>query len=167
MTITINPAAPAPLSLGDEIVCYGDTNLPSLRVSVAADQTANWFANALGGTAIAIGTTNFVPTQAGLGIHDYHAETSNMLTGCLSADRTKVSLAVVVCPTINWMSSTNIVVEWYGLMTLLSNTDLTLPGGWRTVLAPSGGNRTNHWTNSIVPPPTSTFFRLTNAPAGL
>ena len=164
VTVTVNAIPATPVSLGNQIVCYGDTNVPGLRVSVGANETANWFTNASGGTAIATGTTNLVLTQTNvIGTYNYYAEASNTITGCISAGRTTVSLSVVGCPTISLLTSTNVLVQWYGSLSLLGATNLNPPVAW-LILTNSNSSRTNRWTNSIIPPPTNTFFLLTNTP---
>jgi hypothetical protein len=80
------------------------------------------------------------------------------LTG--SATVTVSSATLSITP-----EGTNVVIEWFGSLTLESATNLSAPVAWTAVTNGAAG-QTNRWTNSVIPPPEHQFFRLsaTNAP---
>jgi hypothetical protein len=167
-TVTLNPTPAAPVSLGDQIGCAGVTN-PPLSVSVSAGVTADWYAVASGGSVLAMGVTSFTPTNSAAGDHIYYAEARDTASGCLSTNRTAVTLTLESCTgalTVTRLDTNNVVLEWFGNLGLQSTPALELPIVWTHVTDGAAGV-TNRWTNSVAPPPVNHFFRLyapTNSP---
>ncbi|MCP4047494.1 MAG: hypothetical protein GY732_16070, partial [Gammaproteobacteria bacterium] len=89
------PSVAAPTSGGDQTICADET-IPALTVTVGADETADWYDAAIGGTLLLTGNTSFTPTAAGT----YYAETRNTTTDCISATRIAVTLTINVLPTL-------------------------------------------------------------------
>ncbi|MBE0542004.1 MAG: hypothetical protein IH623_11500 [Verrucomicrobia bacterium] len=167
-TVTLNPTPAAPVSLGDQIGCAGVTN-PPLSVTVSAGVTADWYAAASGGSALAMGVTSFTPTNSAAGDHIYYAEARDTASGCISTNRTAVTLTLESCTgalTVSRLDTNNVVLEWFGNLGLQSTPALELPIVWTHVTDGAAGV-TNRWTNSVAPPPVNHFFRLyapTNSP---
>gem|GEM_PF-451897 len=80
---------------GDQTICAGQP-IPPLTVSVGANQTADWYTAATGGTPILTGSLNFTPMQAGT----YYAVARDTITQCTSRVRTPVRLTVNAAPTV-------------------------------------------------------------------
>ncbi|MEK7831553.1 MAG: hypothetical protein AAB401_10740, partial [Acidobacteriota bacterium] len=89
-----------PVSSGDLSVCEGAAT-PTLSVTVAANETADWYDVATGGTALAIGTTSYSPFGGTAGVYVFYVETRNTGNGCLSNSRTPITLTINVLPTAN------------------------------------------------------------------
>lgn len=94
---TVNP----PVSGGDKSICQGEV-IPALTVTVGANETADWYSVATGGTAIATGTTTYTPAAAGI----YYVETRNTVNNCKSATRTQVVLTIKPLPTFTNITTT-------------------------------------------------------------
>lgn len=95
------PQVPAPTNLGDVQICLGDPN-PPLAVSVNAGLTANWYSVPVGGTALATGTTIYVPTETLPGIYTYYVEGESLeIPGCVSTVRTPVIFEITPLPNVN------------------------------------------------------------------
>ena len=94
-SILIVPLPAAPVSGGDQEICSGD-DIPALTVTVGAGETADWYANATGGTPLASGTLSYTPGAAGT----FYAEARNLAAGCLSPSRTAVTLIVHPLPAV-------------------------------------------------------------------
>ena len=164
VTVTVNPLPNPPVSGGDKVGCAGVAN-PTLSVTVGGGETADWYLTSVGGLPVGTGIT-YPPTNQTAGSFAYFAEARNLATGCLSPSRTAVTLTLQTCTnalTVTSQNGTNVVLEWFGNLTLQSATDLTPPISWQFVTTGSAGV-TNRLTNSVIPPPNDKFFRLTNAP---
>lgn len=92
------PNTDPPVSNGSLSVCAGDPN-PELSVTVGADQTANWYTTATGGTPFLSASTTFTPTETLPGRYEYFVETEGITDGCTSALRTLVALDINDNPT--------------------------------------------------------------------
>jgi len=93
VTVTVNTRPSAPISNGNKTICMGEP-YPSLSVSTGLGETADWFASATGGTALATGTLVYTPAMAGT----YYAQARNTGNGCTSESRTAVILTVNPVP---------------------------------------------------------------------
>ncbi|WP_282075702.1 T9SS type B sorting domain-containing protein [Maribacter aquivivus] len=77
--------------------CEGSPNA-SLQVSLGTNgDTINWYTTATGGTSIANGLT-FTPTDSAIGTYTYYAEVSDGITGCMSDNRTALTLTIEPIP---------------------------------------------------------------------
>lgn len=77
-------------------------NVPAtLQVSVDAGLTANWYANAVGGTAVATSTLTYNPPVGTAGIFTFYAEALDPINGCKSTVRTAINLEVLSGPQAN------------------------------------------------------------------
>jgi len=92
-SVTVNTLPVAPVSGGDQETCANQP-IPVLTVTVGAGETADWYADATGGTALASGTLSYTPAGAGT----FYAEARNVTTGCLSLTRTAVTLTIHPLP---------------------------------------------------------------------
>ncbi|MEM1323903.1 MAG: hypothetical protein AAGG75_26825, partial [Bacteroidota bacterium] len=92
------PIIDPPVSDGDLVICEGEA-IPTLSVSVGADETANWYDAAAGGNLLLAGSTSFTPAVSGVGVYVFHVETENTSSSCISLIRTPVQLEIVANPT--------------------------------------------------------------------
>ncbi len=88
VTLTINPAAAAPISGGDQTVC-SDGNPTQTLTATATGGTITWYDAAVGGNIVA-------PTQVGVGTVTYYAESSDGT--CSSLTRAAVTLTINPLP---------------------------------------------------------------------
>ncbi|MBC7777523.1 MAG: T9SS type A sorting domain-containing protein [Phycisphaerae bacterium] len=97
------PGVSAPMASGLITYCQG-TPIPPLSVSVAAGETADWYAQASGGQPLAggQGTTIFQASQAGT----YYAAARNLVNNCISLTRTLVILEENPKPLFNSVTDT-------------------------------------------------------------
>ena len=104
VTLTINPAAAAPVSGGDQTVCSDGSPTQTLTAT-ATGGTITWYTAATGGSAVTS------PTQVGVGSVTYYAQSSNET--CSSLTRTAVTLTINAKPevTISGNSVLNCINE--------------------------------------------------------
>jgi gliding motility-associated-like protein/uncharacterized repeat protein (TIGR01451 family) len=89
VSLTINPAPPAPLSGGDQAGCpLSPLQTLTARATTIAGTAIVWYDAASGGNRITQPTLNQVGTVT------YYAAASNLLTGCESLTRTPVTLTL-------------------------------------------------------------------------
>jgi hypothetical protein len=159
--VVINPLPPPPISLGNVTNCFGITN-PPLSVTVTNGATADWFDATT--NLLFSGTTNYISSNTAPGVYTNYAQTRLINSGCVSATFTPVLFVVENCTnaisSITLNNGTNAIVQWYGNFVLQSATNLSPPPVYWTNLVQGGAGVTNFWTNSTVPPPADTFFRL-------
>ena len=98
---TVNP----PANPNDPTICEGATT-PALTVTVGAGETADWYAAASGGAALASGTTSYTPSDTAPGGYTYYAEARNTTDGCVSSTRTPVVLTINANPTLTLVGTT-------------------------------------------------------------
>ena len=121
-TVNINPFPNPPVSNGDKTLC---SNQPTaLTVTVANNESVNWYNAAVNGNLIQSSSTSITPTVAGT----YYAETYNLITGCKNSSRTAVQLLPMT------------TVSYSGITTICSTEILSL------TLTPSDLNATIGWT---------------------
>lgn len=89
------PLVDAPLSAGNQIICQSQT-ISNLSVTVNGGETADWYNAATGGTLLATGTLNYLPTSAGT----YYAQARNTTTDCISI-RTALTLTIKPTPSVS------------------------------------------------------------------
>jgi hypothetical protein len=87
------PVIAPPVSGGDKAYCSG-SSIPAITASVLTGETVDWFSGAIGGSALATGTTSYTPLSAGT----YYAEARNTTTSCKSNTRTLVTLTANILP---------------------------------------------------------------------
>lgn len=87
------PVVNQPVNVGDLSICEGEI-IPALSVTVGAGETVDWYDAAAGGTLLLAGSTSFTPSVAGT----YHAETRNLVNGCVSDSRTPVTFTINELP---------------------------------------------------------------------
>eukprot|EP00903_Cladosiphon_okamuranus_P000732 g730.t1 len=85
----------APISGGNVAICDGNP-IPAITATVPAGVTIDWYDNAFGGTLLAPNTTSFTPPTAGT----YFAEARVVVNGCLSAERTAITIIVNPTPAL-------------------------------------------------------------------
>ncbi|GJM31499.1 MAG: hypothetical protein DHS20C18_05000 [Saprospiraceae bacterium] len=89
------PNQNAPVSAGDVAICAG-VPLPSLNASAEMDQTVDWYDAPVGGNLLASASFAFSPPTAGT----YYAETRHLFNGCVSTERTPITLTVNPLPSV-------------------------------------------------------------------
>ncbi|TAF93889.1 MAG: DUF11 domain-containing protein, partial [Cytophagia bacterium] len=77
------------------IVCIGDT-IPTLRVFVGANTTADWYAAATGGTAFATGTLSYKPTGVATVNTTFYVSARGISQECQSVSLSRVPVLVTV-----------------------------------------------------------------------
>ena len=83
----ICPEVDAPVSLGDEFYCFGES-IPTIGVSVNVDETVNWYDAPTGGNLLQASSFTYTPVTNGV----YYAESINTTTSCISSTRTAVTV---------------------------------------------------------------------------
>jgi hypothetical protein len=89
------PIIPPPASPGEYKIC-ADKPFPNFNVTVGVGLKADWYANPSGGVPLIQNTTTFAPTQAGT----YYAEARDPINGCVSEERSPVTLILLPLPII-------------------------------------------------------------------
>lgn len=90
------PPVAAPLSTGNRTACTNES-LVELSVQPNADFVTDWYTNAAGGTPVATASNTYTPPDYGT----YYAEARAAENGCVSMQRTAISLTPLDPPTIN------------------------------------------------------------------
>ena len=118
---------------GDQAYCIGGT-VPTMEVSVGANETVDWYTAATGGTAIVVGSTTHQPSEGSLatGANTFFAETRNTVNGCTSNVRTSITITQNPLPTV-----------------VANATNTTVCTGQQVTLTGSGAN-TYLWSNGIT-----------------
>ncbi len=161
--ITVNPLPTAVVS-GDTNIVTGQSAMIEATLTGLAPWTVTWsdgvissnvLSSPLQRTVNPLTTTTYTVTNLVAASCD---AVGGGLTG--SATVTVSSATLSITP-----EGTNVVIEWFGSLTLESATNLSAPVAWTAVTNGAAG-QTNRWTNSVIPPPEHQFFRLsaTNAP---
>jgi|GEM_PF-6478772 len=117
------PTLSPPVSSGNQTICQGVPN-PVLAVTVGTGETADWYVTSTGGTALAAGTTSFLPSQTSPGTYTFFVETRNTSSGCTSSSRIAISLTINPLPTA----------------TIALSGPITFCQGGSVTLTASGGN---------------------------
>jgi hypothetical protein len=123
---------------------------------VAGTVVVDWFADAVGGIALASGTNSFISTETAASNYTYYAEARVAETGCVSTNRTPVKLTLMDCSVAISLVTTNVTLTWFDKLKLQEAFDITT-NSWTTVTngAPGVPNTwTEPATNSAV------FFRV-------
>jgi CHU_C Type IX secretion signal domain/Ig-like domain CHU_C associated len=89
------PNIQPPASPGEYKIC-ADKTFPNFNVTVGLGLKADWYATPSGGIPLSQNTTTFTPTQAGT----YYAEARDPINGCVSAERSPVTLTLLPLPVI-------------------------------------------------------------------
>jgi hypothetical protein len=156
--LQLNSLPAVPINLGDLTNCLGIPN-PQLMVAVPSGVTADWYDAAIGGVLLAQNTTSFTPTNASAGTHTYFAKARSILTGCVSTSVIAVNLTLQDCsiPVSIRLGTNDVILSWFGNLSLQSTAVLTNAGLWNTVTTGAPGV-TNYWTNALTGK--EVFFRV-------
>ncbi|WP_428663760.1 choice-of-anchor A family protein [Runella sp.] len=94
------PAAPV-VVIPNVFACKGDT-LPTLKATVIGGTTADWYANATGGSALISGSVNYKPAGLTTVTDTFYVEARGTTAQCggISASRTPVIITVQDCDTL-------------------------------------------------------------------
>ena len=93
VNLTILGAPEAPISDGDLIECEEEpTQTLIASATVSSGEIITWYDAATGGDVVAD------PSLSSVGSVTYYAETYNFNSGCVSLDRTAVTLAIIAAP---------------------------------------------------------------------
>ncbi|MEH6770815.1 T9SS type B sorting domain-containing protein [Maribacter arcticus] len=113
------PVIAEPINPVNQVTCEATAN-SNLQVSLGSSgDTINWFDTATGGISIASGL-KYSPTESMPGVYTYFAETSDSTTGCVSNNRTAVTLTIEEIPVADIMADVE-GCEFYTLPTLSVN----------------------------------------------
>jgi hypothetical protein len=93
---------PAPISMGDKIICEG-LDFPFLEVSPVAGLNTFWYDQAIGGNLLQLNSDTFQPDSGGI----YYAEHRNLDANCFST-RTAIRLEVLPKPTTTLIGNPNL-----------------------------------------------------------
>ncbi|AVR46132.1 hypothetical protein C7S20_13175 [Christiangramia fulva] len=142
--LTNNVLPDAPISGGDQSVCYIEGQSLTATASVPDGYTVFWFDSSTGGSPV-------TPTLSSVGSKTYYAAASNDATECISLTRTAVTLEILPEITLTAEANTvtcngakdgKITFDSNGTVTIYnsSNADVTsdngsLPAGIYTVVA--------------------------------
>ncbi|MFV0312423.1 MAG: hypothetical protein ACK5KN_12365 [Dysgonomonas sp.] len=122
-TITVNNLPAAPKSPADADFC-GPSGTANLSVTVGTGETADWYANATGGSPLANGTGKTTFTTPTInGTTTYYAQTRNTTTGMVSATRTAVTARIKSAAdfSVSISTSSDVVVYTTGQDNDISN----------------------------------------------
>ncbi len=94
------PAAPVAIS-PNVFACAGDT-IPTLKATVLSGVTADWYANATGGSAIATGVLNYKPAGTASVTDTFYVEARGTTQNCggISVLRTPIIVTVQDCDSL-------------------------------------------------------------------
>ena len=120
--VLVNPLPNAPVSLGAVSQCTN--SLATLAVSVGSNQSVNWYDAPTNGNLLQSNATTYATSTLGT----YYAQAYSTTTGCLSANRTPVSLVAAH------------TASFTGVTTICSGNPIQL------VLAATSANATFSWT---------------------
>lgn len=84
------PAVSPPVVVADVAICDGDP-IPTLTVSVGADETADWYDMPVGGISLLSNSTSYTPLLAGT----YYVEARNTVNNCVSS---RVPITIIAHP---------------------------------------------------------------------
>ncbi len=94
------PMIAPPLNPMHAEICEGDP-IPSVSVTVAANQSVNWYNAPTGGLLLASNTTVFTPNgPLNIGLNTFYAESYNLDDNCASSTRTEVFIIVHPAPNV-------------------------------------------------------------------
>lgn len=96
------PDIDAPESAGNIFICEGDPIVP-LFATAPEGMVVDWYAEMAGGTPLLSGSEEFLPQELGT----YYAESRDPETGCISAERTQISISVKQAPEVTILQDGN------------------------------------------------------------
>jgi hypothetical protein len=160
--VTVNPLPAAPTNPISATNCAGLTN-PAVSVTpdtsgVTGTVVVDWYADAVGGTALAMNTNSFVSTASSPSNYTYYAEARVLETGCVSTNRTPATLTLMNCSLAISLDlvTTNVTLTWFDNLKLQEAFDITT-NSWTTVTNGAPGV-TNTWTELATN--SAAFFRV-------
>ena len=113
-----------------------------------------------------LSVTNNAPAQFEVGTNQVVWTVWDIHGNFATATQSVIVAASTPCAslTITRQSATTVVVKWFGIWALQSATNLNAPV-WKFETNGTAG-LTNQWVQTLIPPPTNSYFRLvlTNAP---
>lgn len=128
--VRVNPAPAVPISLGDVTnTLEGTLSQPLAVQAPTGNVVVDWFSSATGGVVLATGTNSFQPTNLVAGAYLYYAEARNAQSGCLSTNRTPVSLTIVprLVLQLQPIEGSAQLLSWFGAYGLQTTTNLFGP----------------------------------------
>jgi gliding motility-associated-like protein len=151
------PIVATPSASANQTICEGQNN-PTLSVSVAAQETADWYTTQTGGAPFLTNALNFTPTVTAAGNYTYYVEARNTTTNCTSTTRIAVTLTIegiaapsgaanqtfcqIDTPTIANLVASGTNIKWYNSPTsttpLATTTPLTDATYYATQTATNG-----------------------------
>ncbi|TAF89380.1 MAG: hypothetical protein EAZ48_01680, partial [Flavobacteriia bacterium] len=122
------PIINTPIAGANQTICEGQNN-PTLSVSVASQETADWYTTQTGGTPFLSNALNYTPIVTAAGNYTYYVEARNTTTNCTSTTRVAVTLTIegiaapsgatnqIFCqidaPTIANLVASGTNIKWY------------------------------------------------------
>ena len=151
------PVVTTPSASANQTICEGQNN-PTLSVSVAAQETADWYTTQTGGAPFLTNALNCTPTVTAAGNYTYYVEARNTTTNCTSTTRIAVTLTIegiaapsgaanqtfcqIDAPTIANLVASGTSIKWYNSPTstspLATSTPLTDATYYATQTATNG-----------------------------
>lgn len=144
VTVVVHPLPASPLSEGDRTICDGQA-IPALGVTSGAGLATDWYTTPAGGLPVATDTGRYIPSAKGT----YYAETRNLVTGCINAERTAVSLIVNEVPAPPVSAGDVTVCSGQDTLPLLVTAQANTTVDWYTIA--TGGVAVATGTLTVVP----------------
>jgi len=142
--VVVHPLPAAPQSEGDRTICEGQA-IPALKVTSGPGLETGWFTTPAGGIPVATDTVKYIPPGRGT----FYAETRNRVTGCVSAERTSVSLIVNEVPSPPVSAGDVTICSDQDTLPLLTTAPADVYVDWYT--AATGGTAVASGTLTFTP----------------
>ncbi len=141
----------APINPSNETICFGET-VPSLSVTVEADQTVDWYDAPINGNLLIGSSTSYTPVASNPGLIMVYAESRSLIDNCTSATRTEVSLDVRDIPQITTVLVPEEICSGDEITTV--NLESSIPGttfSWELILPNDISTTHNTSGNGNIP----------------
>ena len=128
-TVIVHTPPAAPINPVNRTICQGSQLTQPLSVSLPAGSglIVNWYNQPVGGTLVKPASTTYSPTN--LVTSTFYAETKNNNTGCVSAQRTAVTLTVNPVPSLTVSAPLCAPDLSYSLSASTNGTSITANAG--------------------------------------
>ncbi|WP_183566772.1 gliding motility-associated C-terminal domain-containing protein [Mucilaginibacter sp. SP1R1] len=150
VTVTSSPVAPQASTQGTSI-CPGSTTTLS-ATSATPGAIITWYANDIGGSVLATGTSFTTPALTANTTYYAQAETGS---GCASAVRTPVTVTILSplaapVPSVSATTTSSVSFEW-GVVTGATGYQISLDNGQNFVAPSSGATGLTHVVSNLQP----------------
>jgi len=118
------PTLTPPVSGGNQTICEGEMN-PTLTATVGTNEIINWYDAATNGNLLQSNSNIYTPNVIlTTGTYTYYAEAENSINGCISDNRTTISIIVNTQPNISARDTSACPNQPIDLATLVEGTAL-------------------------------------------